>query len=211
MNVTFPQLFLLITALSLDAFAASFVYGTDNVKIPAASVAVISGLSTGILLFFLLLGKWFGALIPPDVTAVLSFLLLFLLGLVKLFDSTLKSLIRRSKSSSKKLCFSISDVNFILTVYADPATANREDIAILSPFEALSLGIALSLDSAAAGFGAGMMVLHLPATILLSLALNTAAVLLGSWLGRVIVKRSNLELSWLSGLLLILLACSKLL
>lgn len=211
MNVTFPQLFLLITALSLDAFAASFVYGTDNVKIPAVSVAVISGLSTGILLFFLLLGKWFGALIPPDVTAVLSFLLLFLLGLVKLFDSTLKSLIRRSKSSSKKLCFSISDVNFILTVYADPATANREDIAILSPFEALSLGIALSLDSAAAGFGAGMMVLHLPATILLSLALNTAAVLLGSWLGRVIVKRSNLELSWLSGLLLILLACSKLL
>lgn len=211
MNVTFPQLFLLITALSLDAFAASFVYGTDNVKIPAVSVAVISGLSTGILLFFLLLGKWFGALIPPDVTAVLSFLLLFLLGLVKLFDSTLKSLIRRSKSSSKKLCFSISDVNFILTVYADPATANREDIAILSPFEALSLGIALSLDSAAAGFGAGMMVLHLPATILLSLILNTAAVLLGSWLGRVIVKRSNLELSWLSGLLLILLACSKLL
>lgn len=211
MNVTFPQLFLLITALSLDAFAASFVYGTDNVKIPAVSVAVISGLSTGILLFFLLLGKWFGALIPPDVTAMLSFLLLFLLGLVKLFDSTLKSLIRRSKSSSKKLCFSISDVNFILTVYADPATANREDIAILSPFEALSLGIALSLDSAAAGFGAGMMVLHLPATILLSLALNTAAVLLGSWLGRVIVKRSNLELSWLSGLLLILLACSKLL
>lgn len=211
MNVTFPQLFLLITALSLDAFAASFVYGTDNVKIPAVSVAIISGLSTGILLFFLLLGKWFGALIPPNVTAVLSFLLLFLLGLVKLFDSTLKSLIRRSKSSSKKLCFSISDVNFILTVYADPATANREDIAILSPFEALSLGIALSLDSAAAGFGAGMMVLHLPATILLSLALNTAAVLLGSWLGRVIVKRSNLELSWLSGLLLILLACSKLL
>lgn len=210
MNVTFPQLFLLITALSLDAFAASFVYGTDNVKIPAVSVAVISGLSTGILLFFLLLGKWFGALIPPDVTTVLSFLLLFLLGLVKLFDSTLKSLIRRSKSSSKKLCFSISDVNFILTVYADPATANREDIAILSPFEALSLGIALSLDSAAAGFGAGMMVLHLPATILLSLILNTAAVLLGSSFGRVIVKRSNLELSWLSGLLLILLACSKL-
>ena len=42
MNTSFPQLFLLITALSLDAFAASFVYGTDRVKIPAASVAVIT-------------------------------------------------------------------------------------------------------------------------------------------------------------------------
>ena len=53
MNTSFPQLFLLITALSLDAFAASFVYGTDRVKIPAASVAVITALSTGILVLFL--------------------------------------------------------------------------------------------------------------------------------------------------------------
>lgn len=210
MNISFPQLFMLITALSLDAFAASFVYGTDNVKIPTASTAIIAGLSTGILLLFLFLGKLIGSFIPGRTTAVLSFLLLFVLGLIKLFDSTLKALIRRVGVNRKKLCFSISELTFILTVYADPALANKEDITVLSPPEALSLGIALSLDSAAAGFGAGMMILHLPMTIALSLALNTAAVLLGSRLGRGLVKRSRLELSWLSGILLIILACSKL-
>ena len=86
-----------------------------------------------------------------------------------------------------------------------------EDIAVLSPVEDLSLGLALSLDSAAAGFGAGMMVTHLPLTILLSLLLNTAAVLLGSFLGRTLAKRSSLDLSWLSGLLLMGLALGKLL
>ncbi|MFR0035242.1 MAG: manganese efflux pump, partial [Clostridium sp.] len=104
-----------------------------------------------------------------------------------------------------------SNLNFILTVYADPSAANGEDIAVLSPVEALSLGLALSLDSAAAGFGAGMMVTHLPLTILLSLLLNTAAVLLGSFLGRTLAKRSSLDLSWLSGLLLMGLALGKLL
>ena len=203
MNTSFPQLFLLITALSLDAFAASFVYGTDRVKIPAASVAVITALSTGILVLFLLLGKWFGGLIPPRATSVLGF--------IKLFDSTIKSFIRKSDFFERKVCFSISNLNFILTVYADPSAANGEDIAVLSPVEALSLGLALSLDSAAAGFGAGMMVTHLPLTILLSLLLNTAAVLLGSFLGRTLAKRSSLDLSWLSGLLLMGLALGKLL
>lgn len=55
------------------------------------------------------------------------------------------------------------------------------------------------------------MVTHLPLTILLSLLLNTAAVLLGSFLGRTLAKRSSLDLSWLSGLLLMGLALGKLL
>ena len=56
-----------------------------------------------------------------------------------------------------------------------------------------------------------MMVTHMPLTIALSLVLNTAAVLIGSGLGRILAKRSSLDLSWLSGLLLIGLAIGKLL
>lgn len=210
MNISFPQLFMLVTALSLDAFAASFVYGADNVKIPAASVAILTSLSTGILFVFLFLGKWLGMFISPAATSVLCFLILFLLGMVKLFDSTVKSLIRKSAIGKKKVCFSISNLNFILTVYADPSTANGEDITILSPGEALSLGIALSLDSAAAGFSAGMMILHLPMALVLSLLLNMAAILGGGFLGRALVKKINMDLSWLSGILLLVLAFSKL-
>lgn len=210
MNISFPQLFLLITALSLDAFAASFVYGADHVKIPAASVCILTTLSTGILFIFLLLGKGFGLLIPERAAAIICFLLLFILGIIKLFDSTLKSMIRKSGIHKKKVYFSFSNLNFILTVYADPATANGDDISVLSPSEALSLGIALSLDSAAVGIGAGMMTLHLPLAIFLSAVLNMTAILCGSFLGRAAARRMNTDLSWLSGILLLILAFSKL-
>lgn len=211
MLTSFLEILLLVTALSIDAFAASFVYGTDKVKIPATSVMIISALSTGVLVLFLLLGNVIGGLISPETTTIICFIILFFLGLVKLFDSSIKRIIRKYKNLDKKVFFSFSGLTFILTIYADPQTANGEDITILSPAEAFSLGIALSLDSAAAGIGAGMMTFHLPATILLSLTTGILAILSGSLLGNSIAKRTSFDLSWLSGVMLMILAVLKLL
>jgi len=211
MHSLIPQLIMLVTALCLDSFAASFVYGAERVRIPAASVAVLSGLSTAVLILSLLLGSGVGHIVPQRLTELFCFLILFLIGFVKLFDGALKSLIRRFPLPEKRLKFSVSQFHFILTVYADPAAANEEDISVLSPSEALFLGLSLSLDSAAAGFGAGMTAFSLPLITLLSLGLNTASVLLGSCLGKRLASRSSLDLSWLCGLLLIALAFFKLL
>ncbi len=211
MHSLIPQLIMLVTALCLDSFAASFVYGAERIRIPAASVAVLSGLSTAVLILSLLLGSGVGHIVPQRLTELFCFLILFLIGFVKLFDGALKSLIRRFPLPEKRLKFSVSQFHFILTVYADPAAANEEDISVLSPSEALFLGLSLSLDSAAAGFGAGMTAFSLPLITLLSLGLNTASVLLGSCLGKRLASRSSLDLSWLCGLLLIALAFFKLL
>ena len=211
MHSLIPQLIMLVTALCLDSFAASFVYGAERIRIPAASVAVLSGLSTAVLILSLLLGSGVGHIVPQRLTDLFCFLILFLIGFVKLFDGALKSLIRRFPLPEKRLKFSVSQFHFILTVYADPAAANEEDISVLSPSEAFFLGLSLSLDSAAAGFGAGMTAFSLPLITLLSLGLNTASVLLGSCLGKRLASRSSLDLSWLCGLLLIALAFFKLL
>ncbi len=211
MHSLIPQLIMLVTALCLDSFAASFVYGAERIRIPAASVAVLSGLSTAVLILSLLLGSGVGHIVPQRLTELFCFLILFLIGFVKLFDGALKSLIRRFPLPEKRLKFSVSQFHFILTVYADPAAANEEDISVLSPSEAFFLGLSLSLDSAAAGFGAGMTAFSLPLITLLSLGLNTASVLLGSCLGKRLASRSSLDLSWLCGLLLIALAFFKLL
>ncbi len=211
MHSLIPQLIMLVTALCLDSFAASFVYGAERVRIPAASVAVLSGLSTAVLILSLLLGSGVGHIVPQRLTDLFCFLILFLIGFVKLFDGALKSLIRRFPLPEKRLKFSVSQLHFILTVYADPAAANEEDISVLSPSEAFFLGLSLSLDSAAAGFGAGMTAFSLPLITLLSLGLNTASVLLGSCLGKRLASQSSLDLSWLCGLLLIALAFFKLL
>ena len=47
---------MLVAALSVDAFVASFGYGTNKIKIPFRSSAIIDGTCTAFLAVSLLLG-----------------------------------------------------------------------------------------------------------------------------------------------------------
>ena len=144
------ELMILVVALSVDAFAASFVYGADRVKIPVSSVLVIAGISSGILFLSLGLGDRVEDWMPEVAVRHASFFLLLLLAVIKLFDSSVKSLIRRlgtiHKKMDKRLKVSVFNLHLILSVYADVEKATPAD-SVLTPAEALSLGTALSLDS----------------------------------------------------------------
>jgi len=207
------ELLILVVALSVDAFAASFVYGADRVKIPVSSVLLIAGISSGILFLSLGLGDRVEDWMPEGAVRHASFFLLFLLAVIKLFDSSVKSLIRRMgtihKKMDKRLKVSVFNLHLILSVYADVEKANPDD-SVLTPAEALSLGTALSLDSGLAGIGAGLVSGHLWTAVLFSMAANITAVAAGSRLGRLTARKINLNLSWISGLLLLLLAVGKL-
>ena len=203
------QLILLAAALSLDALAAGFLYGTDRVRIPLSSLTVISGLSAGILALCLLFGSWLQSLLPPKLPSVLCFLILVCLGCIKLFDSTVKALIRRCSGKEARVTLSLPHLTLLLTIYADPAAANGPDTSVLSPGEAFSLGIALAFDSAAAGFGAGMTSLKLPAAFVLAFCFTAAALTVGSLLGRRLAGHFSFDLSWLAGCLLLILALLK--
>lgn len=203
------QALLFVVALSIDAFAACFVCGASRVRIPASSLFILSAVSAGTLLLSLLLGNGIGSFLSPGAASAFSFLVLFSLGFLKLFDSALKGLIRKKPFSPRKLRFSLLDLQFILTVYADPVQVNQEDKSVLSPREALPLGLALSLDSAAAGIG-GASSLPLLATGGFALLSSLLAVSAGSLLGRRLSNRISLDLSWLCGLLLMGLALLKL-
>lgn len=199
----------LVTALSIDSFVACFGYGAGGIKIPFLSGAVMNLLSSGILLLFLMAARILSPLLSPFAVRVFCFCILFLLGLTKLFDSSLKALIRRNGQNSPKLQFSFLHFRFLLTVYADPARADADRSSLLSPREAVSLGTALSLDSAAVGFGAGVTPLPIGYTFLLALLVGGAAVFAGCRLGNKVAEKTSLNLSWISGLLLLFLAFAK--
>ena len=76
--------------------------------------------------------------------------------------------------------------------------------------EALYLAIALSLDSIAIGFGSGIGNSNYIVVIILSLIWDIIAIWSGLFLGRKFVERTNIDLSWLSGIMLIILALLKL-
>lgn len=201
---------LLVGALSIDAFVASFAYATSKIKIPFKSALIINVVSTTILGIALFFGSIVSKFIPSIFTTSICFTMLLMLGLAKLFDSTLKALLGTRGSLTRNYEFKVSDFRFFLKVYIDNTAADVDHSLILSPKESFSLALALSLDGLAAGFGAGLVSANFFQIILFSLIVNIVAILSGCFIGNKIAEKTELNLSWLSGVTLILLAFLKL-
>lgn len=197
------------SALSMDAFIASFAYGSDKIKIPMISIQIINLPCSSILGISLLAGSLIRPYIPPWLTTVICFSLLFILGIIKLLDSINKTFIRKHNDINKEIHFSMFNLRFVLSLYADPEDADQDHSKIISPSEAVSLGTAISLDGIAVGFGAALENVNPMVVVLCSLVTNTLLVFLGSFSGRKVAQKLPFDVSWLSGAILIILAFTK--
>ena len=197
-------------ALSVDAFVAGFAYGARQIRMSRRSILLINLICSAIVGLSLGLGSLVAGFLPEGLQRSLCFGLLFVLGLVKLLDSIVRAAIRRYGNLDGKLNFSLFSLRFVLHVYADPAAVDLDHSKSISPAEAASLALALSLDGAAAGFGAALGQASIPAVVIASLVANQLTLQLGSWLGERLSRRLNMSLSWLGGVILLLLALSKL-
>jgi len=200
----------LAASLSIDAFAASFAYGSAKVKIPFRSVQVINIVCSSILGLSLLVGAIVRQYLPGGVTTAICFGILFVLGIMKLLDGVTKSIVRKYSNYSRELRFSMFNFRFILSLYADPEKADVDQSRSISPVEAFSLALALSLDGLAVGFGAALGDVNVIAVICSSLVANTAAVMLGTFAGNRLARKIPFDLSWISGVIILAIAVTKL-
>lgn len=197
-------------ALSVDAFAAGFAYGTRQIRLPWRSALVINLICSAIVGLSLGLGSLAALILSPGLRKGLCFGVLFALGLVKLLDGITRWAIRRYENLDGQLGFSLFSLRFVLHVYADPAAVDLDHSKTISAAEAASLALALSLDGAAAGFGAAMGQASAAAVVAASLIANQLTLTLGSWLGERLSRKLRISLGWLGGIILLLLAFSKL-
>ncbi len=202
---------LLALSLSTDAFVAGFAYGSNKIKIPILSVHIINTICCLILGVSLLVGALIRSFLPPSFTLFTCFIILFILGITKLLDSITKSLIRKYTHIHKEVRFSMFNFKFILKLYANPEEADIDASRTISSLEATSLAIALSLDGLAVGFGAALGNVNVLLVILFSLLSNAIAIVLGCFFGNQVANKISFDLSWISGLFLIILAFFKLL
>lgn len=202
--------FLLTAAISIDVFTASIGYGTDNIKIPPLSTIIISGVCSLTLGISLFIGSTIENYIPTKTANLIYFSILFILGTIKIFEGSIKSYIIKRKNLNKKFSFSVLHLNFILNVYANPEEADRDSSRYLSPTEAISLAIAMSIDGLAVGFGAALASSNIWITISISFLLGILSIIFGDKIGRKISQKSSLNISWLGGTILIFLAILKL-
>ena len=199
----------LASSLSLDAFTAGFAYGSKKIHIPISSVQIINIVCCAILALSLFLGHMLRPIMPENLAAGIAFAVLFIIGLVKLMDGIVKTIIRKY-TVDKNFRFSVFDLKFILRMYADPEVADKDTSAHISPGEAVVLAISLSLDGMAVGFAAALAGVNPWALLIWSLVTNTIAIMLGRKLGFSLAKKIPFNITWLGGIVLIALAISHL-
>lgn len=178
-TVLWIQILMLVIAISVDALGAGFVYGVGGVRMPVPSVFIVSAVSALMLGLAMAAGNVLGGYLAADFTAQISFLILFVLGLVKLFQQDDKRKIRE---------------------------ADRDKDHVLAAGEAVLLGAALSLDSVAAGIGVGVEPGQMLWAVPAAFVINFCMMQLGGSAGRLLTGRIHMNLNRMSGLLLMALA-----
>ena len=201
---------LLVLALSLDTFVASLAYGINNIKMPFTSIIIIDLICA----VFLTLSIFFGTLVkkvfPQNIATIISFIILILLGVYYLFENIIKTYLQEKLNLDKKIKFKLFNIWFIVEVYIDETKADLDNSKKLSSKEALYLASALSLDSLGIGFGFSLGNINYTHVLLLSLISDMIAIWSGLFIGKNLAEKSKINISWLAGIILIILAFLKL-
>ena len=202
---------LLVSSLCIDSFVASIAYGTSKIRIPTLSKILINLVCTITLACSLFIGSIFKNFLPGNLPTILGFLLLMAIGIYRLFEYIFKAYISKCSKSNSPLTFKMFDFQFILQVYADEIKADFDNSKCLNVKESFYLALALSLDSLAVGFGSSLCSINYIEVLILCFVIGMFCVSLGVFLGRKFAQKIHFELSWLSGLLLIILAIIRVL
>ena len=101
------EILLLVAALSVDSLAASVSYGLAKIKIGFTRSLLISIICSMFLVFSAAFAGVIGAYIDEGITKTVSFLILFVIGIIKLMEKD-KSERPETLSASKTVLFAVS-------------------------------------------------------------------------------------------------------
>jgi putative sporulation protein YtaF len=198
------QTVLLLIALSCDVFLASAACGAEQIQIKRKTALCVGIVCSGVLFLSFLAGTILDGKVDKQTANVIGFAVFFLIGIWKLTEYALK----RRLANMVKICFSRAGWNVILKIYHDPTTADRDCSHTMSVTEGILFALAMSADGFLGGFGMGASAYH-PMTLFLNLLVTYIAVRTGSVAGRAILRRETRDLSWVAGVVFILLACVR--
>lgn len=207
MNTYLLQDIALVLAVSLDALIAAFSFGSEGIRIPPLSAIIISSVCTAVLAVSMLASSLIGGLIPESLCRAAGAGILTIMGTVSMFQNMLKNALRKRQGESG-FKFRFSNIDFVICVYLDETKADCDGSKALSVKESAVLALTLSADSLASGFGAGLSGSGAARIAAAGFITGIAAIALGGFIGKKVSCRKP-ELSWLSGLILILLGLSK--
>ncbi|GIO69262.1 manganese efflux pump [Paenibacillus sp. JTLBN-2024] len=181
------SLLLLAFALSLDSFGVGITYGLRQMKISSLSVVIISICSGVIIYISMQVGVLLARVVSPDAASVVGAVILIIMGSWSLIQLVIQkekerddkpddkhtanikasdqshasgaALPTASREMPEQTVFSleIRKLGLVIRILRTPSSADIDKSGSISGFEAMWLGIALSLDAFGAGLGAALL------------------------------------------------------
>lgn len=229
------SMIVLAFAVSLDGFGVGVTYGLRKIRIPFLSIFIIACCSGFIIWLSMQAGEWLGNFISESAAKLIGAAILIAIGCWALFQLTrsrsgddgeaAKAELQGSGAAqapeaelgsaveaAQLLKLELKQLGLVIQILRTPQAADVDRSGIISPSEAVMLGVALSLDALGAGLGAALLGLPALLTSIVIAAASAIFLVTGTQLGlRYSSRRGMLALSYLPGILLIMMGIMKLL
>lgn len=230
------SLVVLAFAVSLDGFGVGVTYGLRKIRIPFLSVFIIACCSGFIIWLSMQAGGWLSHYISESAAKLVGAAILIAIGCWALIQLTRSRsgededdlIAANSKQAelsdvsgigatsvdeaAQLLKLELKSLGLVIQILRAPQSADVDRSGIISASEAVMLGVALSLDALGAGLGAALLGLPALLTSIVIAAASAIFLVSGTRLGlRYSARRGMYALSYLPGILLIMMGITKLL
>lgn len=192
-------------AVSADGFLVGVAYGIKKIRIPLASLTVITFSSALAVTVSMVCGKGLAAIFTENIASTAGAVMLiaiggyFLLGACREAIETLED-----NGQQPLLSLSIKPMGIIVQILKEPSRADFDSSGDISTRESFFLGLALAMDALGAGVGIAMAGYNILLTALsvgvLKFILVNSGILLGS---RIDGRRVQCISALIPGLILI--------
>jgi putative sporulation protein YtaF len=213
------SLLLVSLAVSMDSASVGMTYGLRNMRIPFRSLCVVACCSFVVVYTVMVVGNSLLVWVAPELGTRIGAAVLVAIGTFTLWRMWLprrdtdwpdREAERADLTAEHKLISQFRAFGLIIQILRDPAEADRDRSGDIKGWEAVMLGLALSLDA----FGAGISLTFLgysPLVVSLCVAVMSVTLLLAGTVlgGRVGRNRWLSKLTWLPPILLICIGVVK--
>lgn len=217
--IEYLSLLALAAVVSLDGFGVGVSYGLRKIKIPLSSILIIAGLTAAAIYISMQLGQWLSIFMNQQTARHLGAITLIFLGIwaiINFFrnkettETSVKTVKEDFQRPKQVLNIEIKTLGLVIHILKKPTAADMDQSGTIAGMEAALLGIALSLDAFGAGIGAALIGYSPLLTAFIVSTMCVVFIELGLKIGFVYSNTSWVrKLSFLPGLILILLGISK--
>jgi putative sporulation protein YtaF len=200
-------------AVSIDGFVAGVAYGIKNIRMPLASLFIVGIVAALLTSAAMVCANVLGKIINTHLAIIFGASLLIMLGVWSVFQQFFTKDIAAYEAdgeiSVRKLSFSVG--RLVISIMAKPETADVDHLGIISPLEAVFLGVALGIDAMVGTFAAALMgVLPLYTSLAVGI-IHMFCIASGCYLSsRYIAEKIKKKVPYLPGALLIILGLLRL-